>query len=188
MLNFFVALFGAIGIGAKYSHEKSASAKRDDYNKKIISDMSSDLQAWEQKVIDEKREYEVSKLPVTDDLYVKIQNRIKNEAKIDIVADDMVRLGILAQDGKIPKQEAMFGFRSFGLWDYEEKERWKIQRKFMVWYDKELGLNGIKEPLLFVSGVYESKVKLNMNLAVPVSVATEVVGGKYFWEPMRLYV
>lgn len=132
MFEFLFALFGSIGIGARASHEKAVLKEKSQETKQWIDTMKDDLQKWERKVIDEKREYEVSKIQSTDEIYLKMHDRIKNEAKIETVADDMVRLGILAQDGKIPQDIARNGIRSHGVWDYEEKLRWSAQRKFLV--------------------------------------------------------
>lgn len=188
MFEFLFALFGSIGIGARASHEKAVLKEKSQETKQWIDTMKDDLQKWERKVIDEKREYEVSKIQSTDEIYLKMHDRIKNEAKIETVADDMVRLGILAQDGKIPQSIARNGIRSYGVWDYEEKLRWSAQRKFLVWYDRELGHNGIEEPILFVNGTDESKIRHNIGLARPISTGTQMIGGLYFWEPMRFHV
>ena len=94
-------------------------------------------------------------------------------------------MGLLAQHGKIPKTIAERGIHSRGIWDYAEKLRWQEQRKFMLWYDQELGKHGIKEPLLFVDGINEHSARFNISVATPITEGTKMIGGRYFWEPMR---
>lgn len=97
----------------------------------------------------------------------------------------MIIMGLLAQHGKIPKKIAERGIHSRGIWDYTEKLRWQEQRKFMLWYDQELRKHGIKEPLLFVDGINEHSARLNISVATPITETTKIIGGRYFWAPMR---
>ena len=97
----------------------------------------------------------------------------------------MIIMGLLAQHGKIPKTIAERGIHSRGIWDYAEKLRWQEQRKFMLWYDQELGKHGVKEPLLFVDGINEHSARFNISVATPITESTKMIGGRYFWEPMR---
>ena len=114
--------------------------------------------------------------------------RILSEANLVSISDDMVLMGLLAQKAKIPKSIAENGIRSCGVWDYAEQQRWAEQRRFMIWYDKELRCNGLQDPLLFVDGINETKVRHNINVASPVSATSHVISGRYFWAPMRFHV
>ena len=58
----------------------------------------------------------------------------------------------------------------------------------MIWYDKELRQNGLQEPLLFVNGSNAKNVFHNINVASPVTSTSRMIGGRYFWAPMRVNV
>ena len=183
MFEFFLALFGGLYYGAKMCNEKSQSRKSDARNQEIINALNRDFDTWIRRVTNEKLEYEIQN--ASDSTIAEIYNRIINEAKVDSVTPDMIIMGLLAQHGKIPKKIADRGIHSRGVWDYAEKLCWQEQRKFLLWYDKELGAHGIEEPLLFVDGVNEHYARYNISLATPISEATKMIGGRYFWEPMR---
>lgn len=183
MFEFFLALFGGLYYGTKMCNEKSQSRKADARNQEIINTLKSDFDIWMRKVTNEKLEYEIQF--TSDSTINAIHNRIVNEAKIEAVTPDMIIMGLLAQHGKIPKEIAERGIHSHGIWDYAEKLRWQEQRKFMLWYDHELRTHGLKEPLLFVDGVNQNSARFNISLATPISEGTIMIGGRYFWEPMR---
>ena len=183
MFEFFLALFGGIYYASKMCNEKSQSRKADIRNQAIIGTLNKDLDSWMRKVTNEKLEYEIKF--TSDSAINAIHDRIINEAKIESVSPDMIIMGLLAQHGKIPKEIAERGIHSRGIWDYAEKLRWQEERKFMLWYDKELGKHGVKEPLLFVDGTSEHSVRLNISVAAPVAETTKMIGGRYFWKPMR---
>ena len=183
MLEFFLALFGGLYYGAKMCNEKSQSRKADARNQEIINTLNRDFDTWIHRVTNEKLEYEIQ---FTSDSTINvIYNRIVTEAKIESVTPDMIIMGLLAQHGKIPKKIAERGIHSHGIWDYAEKLRWQEQRKFLLWYDKELQSHGINEPLMFVDGVNEHSVRSNISVATPISEGTKMIGGRYFWTPMR---
>ena len=183
MFEFFLALFGGLYYTGKYCNEKSTLKKFDTRNKKLFDELDAENESWLKKVVDEKLEFEIKFCAdnTINDMYA----RIITEAKVTSVSPDMIVMGLLAQKGKIPKRIAEKGIHSRGVWDYEEKLQWKEQRKFLLWYDRELGKNGIKEPLLFVNGVNEHNVRFNMSSVHPIANCTEMIGGRYFWEPMR---
>ena len=183
MLEFFLALFGGLYYGAKMCNEKSQSRKADARNQEIINTLNRDFNAWINRVTNEKLEYEIQF--TSDSAINAIHNRIVNEAEIEAVTPDMIIMGLLAQHGKIPKEIAERGIYSRGIWDYAEKLRWQEERNFMLWYDKELSTHGVKEPLLFVDGVNASSARFDISVATPISVDNKIIGGRYFWEPMR---
>lgn len=186
MFEFFLALFGGLHYGSKYANEKQQMKKADERNRQLIDNLHTDYDNWMRKVVDDKLEYELSNS--ADEEICNMQNRILNEARVSEVTSEMILMGLLAQKGKIPKNIADKGIRSRGIWDYPEQQKWQEQRKFMLWYDRELGKNGIKEPLLFVDGTNEHMVFQNIRLACPVTETTKMIGGRYFWEPMRVSV
>lgn len=183
MFDFFLALFGGLYYGAKICNEKSQIRKADARNQEIINTLNRDFDAWIHRVTNEKFEYEIQF--TSDSAINAIHNRIINEAKIEAVTPDMIIMGLLAQHGKIPKKIADRGIHSRGIWDYTEKLRWQEQRKFMLWYDLELRKHGIKEPLLFVDGINEHSARFNISVAHPITENTKMIGGRYFWAPMR---
>lgn len=186
MFEFFLALFGGTYYGSKLANEKHKSKEADKRTQKLINDLHRDNERWLRGVVDIKLEYDINNLSVEET--EKMRMRILNEAKVETVTDDMVFMGLLAQKAKIPKSIAEVGIRSRGVWDYAEQQRWAEQRRFMIWYDRELRRNGLQEPLLFVDGVNENKVRHNINLANPVTATSRVIGGRYFWAPMRIHV
>lgn len=183
MFEFFLALFGGLYYGTKLCNEKHQLKKADERNKEIINTLNRDFESWMHRVTNEKLEYEIQF--TSDSAITEIYNRIINETKISRVTPDMIIMGLLAQHGKIPKTIAERGIHSRGVWDYAEKLRWQEQRKFMLWYDQELRTHGVKEPLLFVDGVNERSVRFNSSVASPISQGTKMIGGRYFWAPMR---
>ena len=183
MFEFFLALFGGLYYGTKMVNEKSQTRKADARTKELIDTLNSDFNSWIHRVTNEKLEYEIQFFK--DSTFAAIYNRIINEAKVSDVTTDMLIMGLLAQHGKIPKTIAERGIHSRGVWDYAEKLRWQEQRNFMLWYDKELKSHGINEPILFVNGMNEHSVRHNISVATPISEGTEMIGGRYFWEPMR---
>ena len=186
MFELFLALFGGMYYAARIHNEKSNSKKVDERNQKLINELNEDMHCWIRKVVDEKAEYEMQN---ADNKTIQdMQSRIMNEATVTSVTSEMILMGLLAQQGKIPKGIAESGIRSRGVWDYAEKLRWKEQRRFMLWYDKELRKHGITEPLLFVDGINEHSVYFNMDLARPVTESSQMIGGRYFWKPMRKFI
>jgi len=183
MFEFFLALFGGLYYGTRLCSERHKTKKLDAQTEALINTLKSDYEAWMRKVTNEKLEYEIQNS--SDSTITEIHNRILSEAKISSVTPDTLTMGLLAQHGKIPKSIADHGIHSRGIWDYAEKLRWQEQRKFLLWYDKELRSHGIKEPLMFVDGINEHSVRSNISVATPISNGTEMVGGRYFWKPMR---
>lgn len=186
MFELFLALFGGVYYGSRLANEKHKSKEVDNQTQKWISTMQQDNEKWLRRVVDIKLEHEANKLDSED--ANKMRLRILNAVQLTSVSDDMVVMGLLAQKAKIPRRIAEGGIRSYGLWDYDEQQRWKEQRRFILWYDKELRRNGLDEPLLFVDGVNESKVCHNINVASPVTSTSQMIGGRYFWASMRVNV
>lgn len=183
MFEFFLALFGGLHYGNKYASERKSAKEADERNRKQIDTLKTDYENWMRKVVNDKYEYDLQY--ATDEEIYNMQNRILNEARVNEVTPEMIIMGLLAQKGKIPKRIAENGIHSRGIWDYAEQQQWKEQRKFLLWYDRELGKNGIQEPLLFVDGVNENSVRHHINLARPITETSKMIGGRYFWEPMR---
>lgn len=186
MFEFFLALFGGTYYGSKLANEKHKSKEADKRTQELINDLHRDNERWLRSVVDIKLEYDVNNLPVEE--IEKMRMRILNEAKVETVTDDMVFMGLLAQKAKIPKSIAEVGIRSRGVWDYAEQQKWSEQRRFILWYDKELRNNGLQEPMLFVDGVNANNVFHNINAASPVTSTSRMIGGRYFWAPMRVNV
>lgn len=186
MFEFFLALFGGAYYGGKLANEKHKLKEADKQTQSFINELQSDNERWIRNVVDSKLEYDISKL--SDDEIERMKLRILNEAQLDSITPEMIVMGLLAQKAKIPKKIAEQGIHSRGVWDYAEQQRWAEQRRFMIWYDRELRRNGLQEPLLFVDGVNENKVRHNINLANPVTATSRVIGGRYFWAPMRIHV
>ena len=186
MFEFFLALFGGIYYGGRLANQTHKLKEADKRTQELINNLHRDNEQWIHRVIDTKLEYNVNKLPAEET--EKMKARILYEAKVETVTDDMVFMGLLAQKAKIPKSIAEEGIRSRGIWDYAEQQRCNEQRRFMIWYDKELRRNGLEEPLLFVDGVNESKVRHNINVASPVTSTSRMIGGRYFWAPMRVNI
>lgn len=109
--------------------------------------------------------------------------RIENEAGVK-PTDDMAIRALLAQGCKMPNSTAYSGFRSSpcGKTDME------IERKFLMWYDKELRIHGFPYKLLFVPWHKKDKFKSgDITVAVPVTENPEITSGVYFWEPIRAF-
>ena len=187
MFESFIALFGGLYYSLKGVSEKSKNDAADARTKSWITNMQSDFDHWIYRVVDEQYEHKIGQLSREDERCIKMRNRIESEAGIHDVSDDMIFMGILAQNKKIPAKFARHGIASRGVWDYNEKMLWSQQRKFLLWYDMELQKHGI-EPLLFVEGVNENNVKHDITVAQPLSSTDRVVGGKYFWASMRKMV
>lgn len=112
-----------------------------------------------------------------------IKERIKTEIGLR-ATDDMAIRAILAQYGKIVKKTAYGGIRT----SIYGRERMGFERKFMIWYDKELQAHGFDFPLLFVT--WNNKLRLKSGddtVAVPVNQCEEIVSGIYFWEPIKAF-
>lgn len=186
MFEFFLALFGGLYYGGRLANEKHTMKQTNIKTQKWIDEMKRDYDQWINKVVDIKLEYEMSRRD--SEAVEKMELRIRNEANITQVYDYMILMGLLAQKGKIPREIADSGVRSRGIWDYAEQQMWHEQRRFMIWYDNELRRNGLQEPLLFVDGCNENKVCHNMNLATPITNTSYMIGGRYFWAPMRFRV
>lgn len=186
MFEFFIALFGGAYYAGRHQIEKQRNENADVRNRILIQNLSRDYEDWVSSVVDIKLEYNISKL--SDDEIEKMAQRIINEACIETITPEMVVMGLLAQKAKIPKNVADYGVRSRGVWDYAEQQMWTEQRRFMLWYDKELRRNGLQEPMLFVDGVNEVNVRHNINVANPITNTSRMVGGRYFWKPMRANV
>lgn len=183
MLDFFIALFGGAYLAGRYGTEKHSQKLADQRTQEWINKLNSDYNLWVSRVVDDELEYKVNHCSA--DKFQAMRENVRRETGIDNVADDIVIMGLLAQKAKIPRKIAIFGIRSFGLWDYEERQKWQSQRKLLTWYDKELRRNGLQEPLLFVDGNNAANVRHNINLASPITATSHMVGGTYFWAPMR---
>lgn len=112
-----------------------------------------------------------------------MRNRIESEAGIKSTSDMTVR-ALLAQNCKMSRNSAYSGFSTspYGRADME------IERKFLIWYDKELRLCGFPYKLLFVPWYKETDLKAgDITVAVPVSECSEITSGVYFWEPIRAF-
>ena len=186
MFEFIFVLLALAYYGCRIVSEKQELKEADKRTQNFINELQSDNERWIRTVVDSKLEYDISRL--SDDEIERMKLRILNEAQLDSITPEMIVMGLLAQKAKIPKEIAEQGVRSRGVWDYAEQQRWAEQRRFMIWYDKELGRNGLQEPLLFVDGVNASKVRHNIRVAKPVTETSEVIGGRYFWAPMRINV
>lgn len=109
--------------------------------------------------------------------------RIECEAGVNPTSDMTVR-ALLAQNCKMPKASAYSGLRSSpcGQIDME------IERKFLIWYDKELRINGFPHKLLFTPWNKKTELRAgDISVAVPVSEHPEMTSGVYFWEPIRAF-
>lgn len=186
MFEFFLALFGGTYYGGKVANEKRKLKDADIHTRKLIDTLKQDNAQWIRCVVDDRLEHTLNELQTED--AERMRQRILDEAKLISVSDDMVLMGLLAQKAKIPRSIAENGIHSRGVWDYAEQQSWTEQRRFMVWYDKELRRNGLQEPLLFVGGVNENKVRQNISLASPVTATSNMISGRYFWAPMRIRV
>lgn len=112
-----------------------------------------------------------------------IKRRIQTEAGINATHDMAIR-AILAQYGKIIKKTAYGGIRTttYG------KEALKIERKFMIWYNKELQQHGFKFPLLFVTWKDKLRLKSGDDTVVTlIDDCDEIISGIYFWEPIKAF-
>lgn len=113
-----------------------------------------------------------------------MRDMISSEAGIIPTADMLVR-ALLAQHGKISKKAAYSGFRTSpsGMKSMEE------ERKFLVWYDKELRAHGVGYKLLFTTWNDNTKLKAgDLSVAKWVAENNVVTSGVYFWEPIRGFV
>lgn len=186
MFELLIALFGGAYLFGRCSAEKVAHKATEAKTKKWIEEMQTDFDEWIGRVTNEKIEYEINRL--SPEVFEKMRIKIQKEAELTEVSHEMVIMGLMAGCGKIPKYIASYGIHSRGVWDYEEKLKWAEQRRFMLWYDEALQEHGIKEPLLFVDGVHTSDVSIDSSVAHPISEGSEMIGGMYFWYPMRRYV
>lgn len=189
---FFAALFWLI----KWSSEAPPSESE---LRKIQLEQYSN---WRQQVTDVDIEYHVKKQcnRVTNDAYVEMKERIKREAGITAIKSEMIHMGLVAQYAKIPMAYAYRGIPSARLGRYVEAQEIEDEKKFMIWYDKELRAHGFPYPLLFVHFWHRKEVQKNINVAVPVANAplpisrgdippiTNVCGGFYFWEPQKINI
>lgn len=185
MFEFFLALFGGAYYGGKIIGEKAEGKRTDRQTRAWINGMKNDYEEWMGRVVDDKIEYELKN---NHTAFRAMEQRILKEVNLKTVSADMVVAALLAQKAKIPKNIAMRGINSRGVWDYAEQQRWTEQRLLMRWYDKELRSNGLDEPLLFVEGYSGHCVNQHMELAIPVQDASKIIGGRYFWAPMRWFV
>ena len=186
MFEFIFVLLALAYYGCRIVSEKQELKEADKRGQSFVNELRSDYEQWFDKVVDIKLEYDVKNLPFEEK--EKMRMRILNESKVNNVTNDMIFAGLLAQKAKIPKKFVENGIFSFGIGNYTEQLRWAEQRRFMIWYDKELGRNGLQEPLLFVDGINLSKVRHNIRVAKPVTETSKVIGGIYFWAPMRIHV
>ena len=113
-----------------------------------------------------------------DDDVLLIRDRISSEANV-YPTYDMIILALIAQYGKIPKTAAYFGFQTlpYGMRCLEE------ERRFLVWYDKELRSHGVDHKLLFATRDCHYGLTEGEWVAECDTMAT----GVYFWEPIRVF-
>jgi len=186
MLEFFIALFGSLYYGGRYVGEKASSKPISHSTDLLIMEMRSDEMKWESEVIDNEFEYNVrSKVTNWDEDADEMYLKIEAECPGVPVSTDMVIMGLMAQRGKIPREIARRGIKARGLWNHEETLAWHTQRKFLQWYDNELRKNGLQEKMLFVKGGENKEVYRRPELGIPLQQCTSVIGGIYFWYPIR---
>lgn len=188
MFELFIALFGSAYYEGKYISDKSKSSIANQKQKELIRSLQSDSESWEREVIDEKLEYKISR--ESENVLCDMMIRIHKETGVGIndIPLNIVIAGAMAKYRKIPKEMAMFGIQSRGVYDEEEKKRWREQRKLMLWYDNELRQNGFGESMLFVKAADTNLLTQFMELAIPVTKSTTAIRGVYFWAPMRWHV
>ena len=160
----------------------------------FYNNLRRDNEQWLQSVVDTKLEYAVNQ-EINSEAGETMKLRIFSEAKLDYVSDEMVVMGLLAQNAKVPKYIAERGICSNSVFNLDEQKRWLEQRKFLIWYDKELGHNDFREPLLFVKNEDRDRLKQDIYAqrneqnwcACPIALAqtSHPVCGRYFWVPMR---
>ena len=204
MLEFFIALFGGLFYGIKIHEDKKQSKIADERFNKTFGDMKSDFDRWIVKVVDEKLEDEI------DDLVCNLQNRqniydtiapslsgflpeIKNfdDFSHSVYNNSRVlKFILMAQNGKIPKDEAECGIRSPGVYDEKERKKWMYFHTVMLIVNNELIRNGV-EPMVFSRGDEISHIQFNANArsyAIPIAQVYSPIGGKYYWWSCRLHV
>ena len=131
----------------------------------------------------------------SDDHDVQLmRDRILSEANVNATYD-MLILALLAQECKISRRFIWGGFDTTAKSNSCEnpKPYAEVERRFMIWYDKELRKHGMQEELLFVpdsidsrphSGVFRFAAGYH-DIAKPVVEAGDVVRGRYMWFSMR---
>lgn len=112
-----------------------------------------------------------------------MRNRIQSEAGITPTSDMTIR-ALLARDCKLLRTSAYSGFNAIP----RGRVNAEIERKFLMWYDKELRIHGFPYKLLFLPWYNESKFPRDITGVVPVSECPEITSGKYFWAPNRAFL
>lgn len=118
-----------------------------------------------------------------EDEATEMRYRIESETGIKSTSDMAIR-ALLAQNCKIPRTTAYSGLRSS---PYGEKDM-ETERRFLIWYDKELRLHGFPYKLLFAPWHKKTEFRAgDTTVAIPVSKCPEITSGVYFWEPIRAF-
>lgn len=190
MIWFFVAVIMFIILGVKIHGEKVTHKKNEEEFKKQWDEANKDREAFQQEyAASYELEAEMRKKSIQiDSDTLELRKRIVAEAGIK-PTDDMIFYALLAQKGKLSQEESYGGFNTtMGPSEYEAPRPYMIiERKFMIWYDKELRNHGMKHKLLFLKE--DDKMAFyggaKYELAKWVGDDPDIMMGKYFWTPLR---
>ena len=197
MLEFFLGLFGGLFYGTKLYKDKKRSKKVDADNQQTIIKMKADLDVWLKKVVDVKYE---------DKLDAMIDDKSKHQEVFDLIshsicrimpevktADDfrgcvldnpeIIKLILMSQRGKVPKQIAQYGFRSPSVFNDNEIKKWRQIYSVMSLVDRELSKYNI-EAMIFSDGSEVGLARFTGNARAIGDVRTPV-GGVYYWWSCR---
>lgn len=191
VIDFFIAIFIAIGIGcliyALWSGRHSTpSETRDERFRREC-----------REAIEERRRL-VQQYGASDELLAQTKEvlfscrgeaaelckRIMDEVSTKKPSYDMIELALLAQKCKVPEYVAMYGFMSNGHLVRPENF---VEERFLRWYDNELRSHGFPYKLKFV--LWDDIPGTNMcaDLSKAVDISDHLPTGRccYFWEPQR---
>lgn len=100
----------------------------------------------------------------------------------------MIERILMALNGKLLEHDALFGIRSPAVYDSEVRKKWHINNDLMLWIDDKLHEHGIKHNVKFIDGACVFKYQRDEVDACDIRYNNEVIGGLYFWEPMKIWL
>ena len=208
MFDLFLALFGGAYYAARIGSEKSEHKQMSRLSDERIRQRKTNFDNWISTMVDEELEYNISKklkcrpeevfAEIVDDIneldlyqksissYSDFLSEAHNSGFYFMWEDKIPIRMLMAKRGKLLKDDAWFSFRSPGIWNYEEKQKWIRHHKFMLWLDRELQSHGV-EPMQFVAGAALSDAKYT-GIGQQLTDIKNPIGGTYFWSPSAGYM
>lgn len=100
----------------------------------------------------------------------------------------MIERILMALNGKLLSHDASFGIRSPAVYDSDVRKKWHINNDLMLWMDDTLHDHGIKYNMKFIDGACIFKYKRDKVDACDIKYNNKVIGGVYFWEPIKIWL